>query len=246
MITIASETLLYLELVGRILLAGVLAALLGLEREVRNKDAGLRTYTLVGLGSALIMVVSKHGFLSVLGPNVDVDPARVAAQVVSGIGFLGGGLIFVKRDVVRGLTTAAGLWLCSGIGLAAGAGMIYLAVFATTAGLLTMVGLDLVERRILRSKRDTVFLEVVCHDKKGVLAQISTLVAKAGFNIESVELRKEAGEGLVSIHFTLTDSGALEPLVTRLAEEDIVAEVFPSGQRPAKKRERRKVRQSSE
>lgn len=246
MVTIASEALPHLELAGRIFLAGVLAALLGLEREVRNKDAGLRTYTLVGLGSALIMVVSRHGFASVIGPGIDLDPARIAAQVVSGIGFLGGGLIFVKRDVVRGLTTAAGLWLCSGIGLAAGAGMIYLAVFATTAGLLTMVGLDLVERRILRSKRDIVFLDVVCHDKKGVLAQISTVIAKAGFNIESVEIRKEAGEGLVTIHFALTDSGEIRSLVSRLAEEDTVVEVFPSGQRPAKKSQRRKARRSSE
>jgi putative Mg2+ transporter-C (MgtC) family protein len=231
---IEAETRLYLQLVGRVFLAGVLAALLGLEREVRNKDAGLRTYTLVGLGSALVMVVSQYGFASVLGPNTEVDPARVAAQVVSGIGFLGGGLIFVKRDVVRGLTTAAGLWLCSGIGLAAGAGMIWLAVLATASGLLTMYGLDLVERRILRSKRDTVSLEVVCHDKKGVLAQVSTLIARQGFNIESVEIRREVGEGLVGIHFVMSDSTDLRPLLSHLAEEENVVEVFPSGQRPLK------------
>ncbi len=240
MTAIAPVARLYIELVGRVFLAGVLAALLGLEREIRNKDAGLRTYTLVGLGSALIMVVSQHGFASVLGPNIDVDPSRVAAQVVSGIGFLGGGLIFVKRDVVRGLTTAAGLWLCSGIGLAAGAGMIFLAIFVTASGLLTMVGLDLVERRILRSKRDIVFLEVVCYDKKGVLAQISTVIARARFNIESVEIRKDVGEGLVGIHFALSDSAALQPLLTRLTEEENVVEVIPSGQRPLKTGQRRK------
>ncbi|HHX28287.1 MAG TPA: MgtC/SapB family protein [Firmicutes bacterium] len=240
MTAIAAETRLYLELVGRVFLAGVLAALLGLEREVRNKDAGLRTYTLVGLGSALAMIVSQHGFVSVLGPNIDVDPARVAAQVVSGIGFLGGGLIFVKRDVVRGLTTAAGLWLCSGIGLAAGAGMIWLAILATASGLLTMYGLDFVERRILRSKRDTVFLEVVCHDKKGVLAQVSTLIAKSGFNIESVEIRREVGEGLVGIHFVMSDSAELQPLLTQLAEEEDIVEVLPSGHRPLRKGLKRK------
>ncbi|HHY76733.1 MAG TPA: ACT domain-containing protein [Firmicutes bacterium] len=239
MIAIAFQAGLYFVLIGRVFLGGVLAAVLGLEREIRNKDAGLRTYTLVGLGSALIMVVSKHGFLSVLGPNVDVDPARVAAQVVSGIGFLGGGLIFVKRDAVRGLTTAAGLWLCSGIGLAAGAGMVYLAVFAAAAGLVTMVGLDLVERKILRSKRDTVSLEVVCYDEKGVLAKVSTVIANAGFNIEAVEIRKEPGEGLVTIYFALTDSADIQPLVVQLAEEDVVVEVFPGGQRQGRKSPRK-------
>lgn len=142
-----------LELACRVLISGFLAALLGLEREIHHKGAGLRTYTLVGLGSALVMIVSQYGFVDAAAGGRLADPARVAAQVVSGVGFLGGGLIFVKRDVVRGLTTAAGLWLSSGIGLAAGAGMIWMAVLATSAGLLTVYGLDLVERRLLRSKR---------------------------------------------------------------------------------------------
>lgn len=221
------EVRLSLELAGRVLLAGLLAALLGLEREVRNKDAGLRTYTLVGLGSALVMVVSQYGFGTAVGPNMSVDPARIAAQVVSGIGFLGGGLIFVKRDVVRGLTTAAGLWLCSGIGLAAGAGMIWMSVLATAAGLVTMYGLDVVEHRLLRSKQETIPLDLVCQDKKGVLAQLSATIAKTGFNIETVEIRREVGEGLVGIHFMVNDAGDLEPLLTQLAEQESIVEVFP-------------------
>lgn len=229
-----------LELAGRILLSGLLAALLGLEREIRNKDAGLRTYTLVGIGSALIMVVSQYGFGEASASGV-ADPARVAAQVVSGIGFLGGGLIFVKRDTVRGLTTAAGLWLSSGIGLAAGAGMIWMAVLATACGLVTMYGLDLVERQILRSKRDVIPLELVCRDKKGVLAQISTVIAKAGFNIETVEIRRGVGEGLVGIHFLIGDSGDLKPLLTQLAEQADIVEVLPvkaSGLRSTKGKSR--------
>lgn len=216
-----------LELAGRILLSGVLAGLLGLEREIRNKDAGLRTYTLVGLGSALVMVVSKHGFGDAALTGRLADPARVAAQVVSGVGFLGGGLIFVKRNVVRGLTTAAGLWLCSGIGLAAGAGMTWMAVLATCAGLLTMYGLDMVERRLPRSKRGTVPLEMVCTDKPGVLAQISTLIASAGFNIESIELRREVGEGLVGVRLDVSGTGEVESLLTRIAEQPFVVEILP-------------------
>ncbi len=179
-VSVTQEARLTLELAGRVLLSGFLAALLGLEREVRNKDAGLRTYTMVGLGSALIMVVSQYGFRFVVGPGASSDPARVAAQVVSGIGFLGGGLIFVKGGSVRGLTTAAGLWLSSGIGLAAGAGMIWLSILATVAGLATMYGLDLVEHHLLRSKSDATQLDLICHDKRGVLAQVSSTIAQAG------------------------------------------------------------------
>src|SRR6185437_9839476 len=89
-------------------LAFVLSALIGLEREMRQKSAGLRTYTLVGFSSALIMLVSKYGFTDVLeGGRIVLDPSRMAAQIVSGIGFIGGGVIFVRKDIVRGLTTAS-------------------------------------------------------------------------------------------------------------------------------------------
>lgn len=222
-----SQTRLALELGGRVVTAGILAGLLGLERELRNKDAGLRTYTLVGLGAALIMIVSQYGFTEVLGPSRASDPARLAAQVVSGIGFIGAGLIFVRRDLVRGLTTAAGLWLCAGIGLAAGAGMIWVAVLGTTAGLATMYGLGVVEHRLLRSKRPTVPLELVCHDKPGVLARISTLIAGAGFNIETVEMSRGQGEGLVAIHFFISNGADVAPLLLQLAEEEVVVEILP-------------------
>src|ERR1700728_4288488 len=97
-------------------LALVLSALGGLEREIRQKSAGLRTHTLVGVGAALFMLISKCGFTDVLKPGqVILDPSRVAAQIVTGVGFLGGGLIFVKRDSVRGLTTAAAVWVTAAI-----------------------------------------------------------------------------------------------------------------------------------
>lgn len=146
----------WLEWARRILLSGFLTALLGLEREVRNKDAGLKTYALVGLGAALIMVISQYGFVGAIGPNVSFDPSRVAAQVVGGVGFLGAGLIFARMDVVKGLTMSVGLWLSAAIGLAAGAGMIFMATLAPGSGLVIMRVLELLERRLLRSKRDAV------------------------------------------------------------------------------------------
>ncbi len=98
-------------------LAFVLSALVGVEREIRQKSAGLRTHTLVGVSAALFMLISKYGFTDVLAVGtVILDPSRVAAQVVSGIGFIGGGVIFMRRDVVRGLTTAASIWFTAALG----------------------------------------------------------------------------------------------------------------------------------
>ena len=113
-------------------LAFVLSALIGLEREIGQKSAGLRTYTLVGTSSALIMLVSKYGFTDILeNGRVVLDPSRVAAQIVSGIGFIGGGVIFVRKDIVRGLTTASIVWLTAAVGMAAGAGLPILAIAVT-------------------------------------------------------------------------------------------------------------------
>ncbi len=114
--------------------AFVLTALIGLEREIRQKSAGLRTYTLVGVAAALFLLISKYGFNDVLSPGrVMLDPSRVAAQIVTGIGFLGAGVIFVRSDVVKGLTTAATIWLATAIGMACGAGLLLLALEATVA-----------------------------------------------------------------------------------------------------------------
>lgn len=114
--------------------AFVLSAAIGLEREIRRKSAGLRTYTLVGMSAALLVLISKYGFSNVLSTGlVALDPSRVAAQIVTGIGFIGAGLIFVQGDRVKGLTTAATVWLVTGIGMACGAGLPWLALAVTLA-----------------------------------------------------------------------------------------------------------------
>jgi putative Mg2+ transporter-C (MgtC) family protein len=114
--------------------AFVLSASIGLEREIRRKSAGLRTYTVVGTTAALILIVSKYGFSDVLvSERIILDPSRVAAQIVTGIGFIGAGLIFVRGDRVSGVTTAATLWLVTGVGMACGAGLVLLALAVTVA-----------------------------------------------------------------------------------------------------------------
>src|SRR6202050_706628 len=134
---------------GELGMALLLAGAIGLERELRQKDAELRTHTMVGVGAALFMLVSKYGFTDVLEKNLIVlDPSRVAAQIVSGVGFLGAGLIFVRRDSVRGLTTAASIWVTAAIGAASGAGLAILALLAVGIYFLVMLAFPVAVRRL--------------------------------------------------------------------------------------------------
>lgn len=131
---------LYWDFALRLFVAGVMGILIGLEREYRAKEAGYRTHFLVALGSSLLMIVSQYGFEDVLKADlVRLDPSRIAAQVVSGIGFIGAGTIILQKQIVRGLTTAAGIWATSGIGLAIGAGMYGIGIAAT---ILVLLGLE--------------------------------------------------------------------------------------------------------
>jgi putative Mg2+ transporter-C (MgtC) family protein len=124
----------------RLLLAGSLGAIIGLDREYRAKEAGFRTHFLVCLGSALFMIISQYGFADIVKANgANYDGARVAAQIVSGIGFLGAGTIIFHKQFIRGLTTAAGMWATAGIGMAIGGGMYFLGVAAT---ILVLIGLE--------------------------------------------------------------------------------------------------------
>ena len=126
------HTITNFEVLGRLVFAALLGSAIGFERERMNWAAGLRTHMLVCVGSSLIMLVSAFGFADVLGEkNVVLDPSRIAAQVVSGIGFLGAGSILLRGEIVRGLTTAASLWSVAGVGLAVGGGMYTAAIGAT-------------------------------------------------------------------------------------------------------------------
>ncbi|MXN75373.1 MgtC/SapB family protein [Burkholderia sp. 4701] len=144
----------HLELMGRLLLAALLGSVVGIERERLNRAAGLRTHMLVCVGASLVMLVSIFGFEDGVGRNgIVVDPSRVAAQVVSGIGFLGAGSILLRGEVVRGLTTAASLWAVAGIGLAAGGGMYMAAVGSTAIVLVILAGVKPLERRFIAQRQ---------------------------------------------------------------------------------------------
>lgn len=129
------------DLLLRIALAGALGGLIGIERQLRSKEAGLRTHILVGIGSAMFMIVSKYGFEDLLTlEHVSFDPSRVAAQVVSGMGFLGAGTIMIQKQMVKGLTTAAGMWVTAAIGLVIGSGLYEIGIYGT---LMTLVVLEI-------------------------------------------------------------------------------------------------------
>lgn len=172
-----------LDLVARLIVAVLLGAAVGIERERIHRAAGLKTHVLVSVGSALFTVVSIEGFFAVGRVN---DPARVAAQIVSGIGFLGAGTIMKQGITVRGLTTAASLWVVAGIGMAAGAGM-YTAAVATT--FLVAVSM-FVFRQIERPIRDKEFsrIEVHLENKPGHVDVVRELLAHHGVLIKNLEM----------------------------------------------------------
>jgi putative Mg2+ transporter-C (MgtC) family protein len=179
--------------VAELALAFMLTALVGLEREVRAKAAGLRTHALVGVGSAVFVLLSKYGFSDVLQPGVAFDPSRVAAQIVSGIGFIGGGIIFVRRDTVQGLTTAATVWLAAGIGALAGAGLPVLALAATGGHFLTVIGLGAVGRRLGRRSEATGRLHLAYANGSGALRHALAAVTEHGFAVSAVTVSRDGG-----------------------------------------------------
>lgn len=134
----------------RLFIAALFGGLIGLEREYRAKEAGFRTHFLVALGSALFMLLSQYGFEGILstGQNVRLDPSRIAAQVVSGIGFIGAGTIIFQKHIVRGLTTAAGLWVTAAIGMSTGAGLFILSLLATVLVLICLETMHIVHGSI--------------------------------------------------------------------------------------------------
>ncbi|EMY34617.1 MgtC/SapB transporter [Arthrobacter crystallopoietes BAB-32] len=202
-----------------LVLAFVLSAVVGMERESRLKSAGLRTHTLVGLGSALFTLVSAYGFAHVLGSDVVLDPSRIAAQIVTGIGFLGAGVIFVRQHAVSGLTTAASIWMTAAIGMACGAGMPLIAVAATVLHLATVVMLKTVGRWISPGDKVRDFT-VEVRDLEGVLQQVVDCAAELGFDAALSRTRRSRldGEALLQADLRIQHAaGSLDELVKGLS-----------------------------
>lgn len=175
----------------RMIVACACGVMIGLERRNRSKEAGVRTHCVVACASALMMIISKYGFAdTVIGENGvrGADGARIAAQVVSGIGFLGAGMIFVHRNMITGLTTAAGIWATSGVGLAIGAGMYVVGITATVIIIAAQILLHKNFRWLKNSKSKRLVIKNV--NIKGYQAYMTSLLAENGVVVHDVYIEK--------------------------------------------------------
>lgn len=219
--TLATEALLLLS-------AFVLSGVIGVERELRQKSAGARTHILVGMGSALFTLVSAYGFAHVLGDDVILDPSRIAAQIVTGIGFIGAGVIFVRQNIISGLTTAASIWVTAAVGMACGAGMPVIAAITVVLYLVAVTVVTYVVRRLPQHGR-TKHYSVRYTDGHGVLRDILSTASLLGYESRlSQTTRRETPEGYVveaTLSFSRVQSRADEELFRGLSELPGVLEI---------------------
>lgn len=212
------------EALIRLLMALFLGGLIGYERQACNKAAGLRTHVLVCIGSCLIMILSINIYYTVQG-YTNADPARLAAQVVSGIGFLGAGTIMKEGVTVRGLTTAASLWVVSGVGLAAGSGYYVSAILATGLVFLTLSALSRFEKWVCHIG-GAVSLLVSAIDKPGQIGRVCSRLGDDGINIKDIKV-EDSGDHNLLMAITLNPIERLEvtAVVTHLMEIEGVISV---------------------
>lgn len=219
------------ELTLRLLFAAVLGSVVGIERERLLWAAGLRTHMLVAVGACLAMIVSAYGFADVLGPHVILDPSRIAAQVVTGVGFLGAGSIILRNEVVKGLTTAASLWAVAAIGLAVGGGLYISAIAATVIILIILAGIKPLEERF-RNGRHPVELHLSV--ERGVMS-VGLLQQVLGWHAAQVkQVYVQPGEDADRDEVTLTfgtmpakDVGDVLNILARAPSISEVRQVHP-------------------
>ena len=196
----------YAEFLGRLVLAALLGGAVGLEREIHGRPAGIRTYLILSLGTALLMVLSEYLVVAYHakypGLSLQGDPGRIAGQAITGIGFLGAGVIIRYKDAIRGLTTAACVWLVCSVGLAVGAGFYVVGVAVTLLTLLALIGLKAGERRMRKDWFED--LQVVSTDLPGQITLLKSLIAKHGFEVIASGLRRDAEKKELKATFQVT------------------------------------------
>jgi len=215
-----------LELIGRLAMAAGLGSLLGYEREARSKTAGLRTHTLVALGAALFTVAGAFG-----SSDEGVDQTRVAAQVVTGIGFIGAGTIIRSGLKVTGLTTATTLWMAAALGVASGVGLYQVAAAGGAIALFTLILLGtLSPSRLWRHSRR---LELLYQPGSGTLGPLYTAVQDAGGEVKQLWMSEENGLRHVTVSITGVKEPAFVVIAAMMAEREEVLEISPSARKPS-------------
>jgi len=187
----------YVEIVTRLLAAAFFSGLIGIEREAKSQPAGLRTHLLVGIGSCLMMILSITGFDSFINSDngtIRYDPARIPSYVISGIGFLGAGTIIVHRGSVKGLTTAASVWVAAGLGLTIGAGMYFAAFLTTAIVLLTLYGLYQIENRFFKSRLQK-YVAVTAEDREALFSELVAVFEEVQLDIAEFQIENAVSYG---------------------------------------------------
>lgn len=223
-----------IEIIKRLILATIVGGLIGMEREVNNRPAGLRTHILVSLGSALIMLVSIDGFYGI------GDPARLASQVVSGIGFLGAGTIMRTGNNINGLTTAASLWVSAGIGLAMGSGYYLGAIVTSIVVLISLTSLGFLEKKIAKKKYRTI--EIVGSSRPGLIGNIGSIFGKYYISIKDISIvddgyeEEDEGGGIVEAKFLIKMPNSLDfnTFYNEIYQIHGVSNIFFDGKRISK------------
>ncbi|CAH1205066.1 Protein SapB [Paenibacillus plantiphilus] len=209
----------------RLMLAVCLGGLIGFEREQSNHAAGLRTNILVCLGSCLLMMLSIYGFSDFVDePNVRVDPARLAAAVITGIGFLGAGTILFTGKSITGLTTAASLWVVSAIGLAVGSGFYFASVTSTVLVLLILWALNKIERKYVKGKKQYLF-KIESDDRSVLLRAINSILIERGVRIREIAVNEftdhnRGKQVTLQVFVTLPKAEAVMALIEDIRELD--------------------------
>lgn len=214
------------ELIVRLILSALIGGSIGIEREVSNRPAGLRTHILVSVGSTLIMMVSIFGF------GGEGDPGRLASQVVSGIGFLGAGTIIRTGNDIKGLTTAASLWVCAGIGLAIGAGYYLGGIVTTVIVLISLIALGSIEKKVSRKTYKS-FL-IIGYDRPDLIGDVGTEFGKHSITIKDVSIVENdfnSEEQLIELDFTVKHPAnfSINSIVRDIYKIDRVTKVIIDG-----------------
>jgi putative Mg2+ transporter-C (MgtC) family protein len=213
------------EIAIRLVLAALLSGIVGLERERGERAAGLRTHALVGLGSCLVMVVSAFGFADWHYSPGALDPSRMAAQVISGVGFLGAGVIIFRKNTISGLTTAASVWSAAAVGLACGGGLFWPAAIVTGAIIAIQVGLRFFEYRFFAHHNPST-VSVRMKRAPGRIAEVERLVLESGVPLRALRLRTARGEDRIELVMGHAREAAVLRLVNRLGALDGIGSVM--------------------
>lgn len=218
----------HIDMITRIATGAALGGVIGFERDIHGRQAGLRTHLIVAMASATFMVVSNHFiFFQGYDPSrhVEADVSRIAASVVSGIGFLAGGAILKTGLTIQGLTTAAGLWLVAAIGLAAGGGMYVEGIAVTVMGLITLTLF-----RVFEDKNDKVIrrhVSLVMSDDKDLIPMIMRSLTEIGVKVFDFDYEKRVSDKTVSVHFEVHVPVSIEVnrLIAQLEKQDGMEQV---------------------